>query len=276
MAEELARRGGAVSPPIPADAVLGSDELRDLVDMVRQMARTGARDGARELLDQLQAMLDGLRNGLDAAGDAEAMAEAAALMQALRDLAGQQQALLDQTFAKLREAGNAPADLRPKAAPDKRGAAAAAGAQAELRRQLGGVSERLRSFLGAVPGALQAADKAMNTAAQALRQGDLEAASGAQGQALQALRDAQQGAGQAMGKRLGGGMALFRASGQGGDIFGRSPGGRRGIGIGEVEIPDGSELRRAGEILEELRRRAGERSRPEAELDYIERLLRRF
>jgi len=32
----------------------------------------------------------------------------------------------------------------------------------------------------------------------------------------------------------------------------------------------------SGEILDELRRRAGERSRPEIELDYIDRLLKRF
>lgn len=276
VAEELARRGGAVAPPLAADAMLGSDELRDLVDMVREMTRTGARDGARQLLDQLQAMLDGLRNGLDAAGDASAMAEATALMQALRDLAGQQQSLLDQTFARMREAENAPADLRPKGRPRQNGAAAGAGPQADLRRQLGSLAERLEAFLGSVPGALQAADEAMGRAAEALRRGDLEAGAGAQGEALQALREAQQGAGQAMGRRLGGGVALFPGSGRSGDIFGRSPGGGRGLGIGEVELPDRGELRRASEILEELRRRAGERSRPEAELDYIERLLRRF
>jgi hypothetical protein len=35
-------------------------------------------------------------------------------------------------------------------------------------------------------------------------------------------------------------------------------------------------VQRAREILEELRRRLGEPSRPLLELDYIERLLRRF
>ena len=149
-------------------------------------------------------------------------------------------------------------------------------AQTDLRRELGAVNDRLRSFLGGVPGALQAADEAMGRAAGALRRNDLGAGGGAQGEALQALREAQQAAGQAMGQRLGGGLALFPGGGRGGDIFGRSPGGRRGLGVGEVEIPDERELRRASEILEELRRRAGERSRPEAELDYIERLLRRF
>jgi hypothetical protein len=44
----------------------------------------------------------------------------------------------------------------------------------------------------------------------------------------------------------------------------------------DVEIPDESETQRAREILEELRRRAGELGRPPIEMDYIERLLRRF
>jgi Domain of unknown function (DUF4175) len=45
---------------------------------------------------------------------------------------------------------------------------------------------------------------------------------------------------------------------------------------GNVKIPDQSDLARAREILEELRRRAGEASRAPQELDYIERLLKQF
>jgi len=41
-------------------------------------------------------------------------------------------------------------------------------------------------------------------------------------------------------------------------------------------VPDGSDLQRARHILEELRRRAGERARARLERDYIERLLERF
>ena len=37
-----------------------------------------------------------------------------------------------------------------------------------------------------------------------------------------------------------------------------------------------AELQRAREIMDELRRRAGERQRPKFERDYIDRLLRRF
>jgi hypothetical protein len=45
---------------------------------------------------------------------------------------------------------------------------------------------------------------------------------------------------------------------------------------GGIKIPDQMESRRALDILHELRRRAGERNRPVPELDYIERLLKRF
>ena len=42
------------------------------------------------------------------------------------------------------------------------------------------------------------------------------------------------------------------------------------------ESPDQNILQKSRQILDELRRRAGERFRPSIELDYIERLLKRF
>jgi hypothetical protein len=41
-------------------------------------------------------------------------------------------------------------------------------------------------------------------------------------------------------------------------------------------VPDMLPVERARRILEELQRRAGNRERPPVELDYLERLLRRF
>ena len=43
-----------------------------------------------------------------------------------------------------------------------------------------------------------------------------------------------------------------------------------------VKVPDAIDAQRAREILEELRKRSGEALRPPVELDYIDRLLRRF
>jgi Domain of unknown function (DUF4175) len=43
-----------------------------------------------------------------------------------------------------------------------------------------------------------------------------------------------------------------------------------------VKVPEEADVQRARQILEELRKRLGERQRPPAELDYIERLIERF
>ena len=43
-----------------------------------------------------------------------------------------------------------------------------------------------------------------------------------------------------------------------------------------VKLPDELDLQRARQILQELRKRAAELGRPEQELEYLERLLRRF
>ena len=43
-----------------------------------------------------------------------------------------------------------------------------------------------------------------------------------------------------------------------------------------TEVPDKADLQKAREILEELFRRAGERFRSSDELNYLNRLLRRF
>ena len=45
---------------------------------------------------------------------------------------------------------------------------------------------------------------------------------------------------------------------------------------GDVKIPDQDMMQKSREILDELRRRAGEHYRPQIELDYIDRLLQRF
>ena len=49
-----------------------------------------------------------------------------------------------------------------------------------------------------------------------------------------------------------------------------------GDDINRVKIPDIGTMERIQDILDELRNRAGQRHRPQLELDYIDRLLRRF
>ncbi len=64
------------------------------------------------------------------------------------------------------------------------------------------------------------------------------------------------------------------------DSRGRDPLGRsnQGTGLdnGDVVVPEEAERQRSQAIQDELRRRGAERERPRRELDYIDRLLRRF
>jgi len=170
--------------------------------------------------------------------------------------------------------------------------------QQALRRALGELMQQFGDFTGEVPEPLGRADQAMREAVEALRRGDNAGAQAAQQRALEAL---QQG-GQEMQSQTAGRMGLMEAddgegdpggenteigrdeSGQGRQLGqGRDPLGRPrrdqagGQNDGaDVRVPEEMELKRTRDIQEELRRRAGERDRPKPELEYIERLLRRF
>jgi hypothetical protein len=113
----------------------------------------------------------------------------------------------------------------------------------------------------------------------ALTQGDATASADAQARALDQL---QQGARQMrsqlrdqLARRPGGGP-MDMMQGENRDPFGRDEGSGGMIDTSDIAIPEEADLQRSREILDELRRRGADRTRPEVELDYIERLLRRF
>ncbi|MFZ9948233.1 MAG: DUF4175 family protein [Gemmobacter sp.] len=61
------------------------------------------------------------------------------------------------------------------------------------------------------------------------------------------------------------------------DPLGRAEGGLGGLDADDTEVPGAADVaRRAQELQRELSRRAGELERPEAERDYLRRLLDRF
>ncbi len=88
----------------------------------------------------------------------------------------------------------------------------------------------------------------------------------------------QYGPGNGQNRRNGRGRGFDRRADDRRDPLGRAlkdgTGGRDESG--NVKVPDEMELARTREIQDELRRRSGERGRPPAELDYLERLLRQF
>jgi uncharacterized protein (TIGR02302 family) len=148
--------------------------------------------------------------------------------------------------------------------------------QRELKDRLGKLQQQMREkgAGGGSPNQLSQAEKAMEDAENALEQGDLDEATQQQGRALEQMRQGAQSMAQEMMRNMP------QRYGQSGDTP-RDPLGRpqrsQGPDLGtSVKVPDQIDIQRAREILEELRRRLGESTRGTQELDYLERLLRRF
>jgi uncharacterized protein (TIGR02302 family) len=131
---------------------------------------------------------------------------------------------------------------------------------------------------------LAEADGAMGDAGSRLGEGNADAAVDSQGRALEALRkgaqslaDAmQQGDGDQAGDGLGDRMGRQQAGPNGTDPLGRPLRGREWGDELSKMIPGEIDVQRVRRILEELRRRLSDPSRPQIELDYIERLLKDY
>jgi hypothetical protein len=123
----------------------------------------------------------------------------------------------------------------------------------------------------------------MDEAERRLREGDLPGALDRQAEALDALRDGLQNLGQALAedqRRENGGQPGERFGnadprGQR-DPLGRAQGQMGRLGTDENMLQGDDVYRRAQDLLQELRRRAGELGRSESERDYLRRLLERF
>jgi hypothetical protein len=169
--------------------------------------------------------------------------------------------------------------------------------QRALRRALGELMQQFGDLTGEIPDSLGRADQAMREADEALRAGRDPRA-----HQRQAIRELQEG-GRQMARQLQRqfGMTQEGEDGDGEDMAGdmqpggegrdqarqqgpgRDPLGRRtregpsGLDDGsDTRVPDEAELLRARRIQDELRRRGAQKERPPAELDYIDRLLKRF
>ncbi len=166
--------------------------------------------------------------------------------------------------------------------------------QQQLRDRLRDMQRRMQGMGMPNQQGLGDAEQAMGEAEGALGQGDPNAAAQAQGRALEGLRNGAQQLAQQMqqegqGQGEGEGMADGDPQPGGRDransrqVQPRDPLGRegnqressRGVISGDTRVPGEAPQVRARRILEELRRRLGETLRPQEELEYLERLLRR-
>ena len=156
------------------------------------------------------------------------------------------------------------------------GAGTLAERQDGLRQRLDKMMQALGEGTGDVPAPLGRAERAMRDAHKDLRNGNQLGAIQNQKEALDALRDSAQSIAKAMDDAN---RQARAGSGRGGrastDPFGRPIAGAPDVNS-VLNMPDKGEVQRAREILNEIRRRAAERGRPQSELDYLDRLLERF
>lgn len=239
-----------------------SDDLKKLIDRMRQLGELGEREAASELLSQLDDILSGLQYAQPQAGGSASDPT----LDALADIIRRQLELQNRTH-KLTPDGNAGDQSNEQQALD------------DLQRQQSELSRRFEDLMsglskqgGADQGkdGLEGAGRAMRQAGRDLGAGNAESAVGNQGAALDALR---RGAREMM-RSQGQGTAGIREGGT--DPLGR-PTGRRGPDFGgDTKVPGEIEVQRARRLLEELRRRYSDPGRPALELDYLRRLIAPF
>jgi len=280
----------------PDSQTIDRDQLNEMLEQMQELAESGAREAARDMLAQLQEMLENLQAGvMQQQQQQNSQANPAMeLMEDLQNLTRAQQELLDRTFQESQQGQQEgqQGENMPSQTPSQPGTGSGsqlgsdfgtegAAVQEALRRALGEMMRQMDEMTGEIPVPLGRAEQSMRQSEQALGQGQT-------GQAVQPQADSvdqlQQGLQDFVDQVLE--QMAQQNSGQVGQMMqqlnsGRDPLGRPmpnsgGMNTEEVGIPSQSDLQRARQILDELRRRSGQRSRPIDELDYIDRLMRQF
>jgi uncharacterized protein (TIGR02302 family) len=246
MAENLQKQMQSGQKPDDADPnaqTIDQHELNSQVDKMNQMAQAGSRDAAQDMLDYIKQLLENMK-----AGAGKANEQGKKSLQDLKDMAKKQRDM---------ENGSDPSSA------DK---------QEALRKSLGESARQIGEAMGNIPQALSEADKAMRNAAKALQRGTKGGAQGEQENAADKLDEAAQDLSDQLSQQKGNETIM---KGEGEDN--RDPLGRARFDTGRsVHVPTDREMQRSREILDELRKRAGEHDRPRQELDYLQRLLQQY
>jgi uncharacterized protein (TIGR02302 family) len=283
LAEQFRNNPQQLARPLDSNTkMLRQQDLNNMLERMERLSRQGDKEGARQLLEQLQQMLENLQMAQPGQGGGDSDMEQA--LNELGDMIRKQQQLRDKTYKQGQ-------DSRRDRQRGRQSADQSMGdlQQDQLAKQ--GLGPGQRGDQGQ-PGADQGdgedgladADGAMGDAGSRLGEGNSDAAVDAQGKALEALRkgaqslaDAmQQGEGDQAGDGPGDRMGRQQAGPNGTDPLGRPLRGREWGDELSKMIPGEMDVQRVRRILEELRRRLSDPSRPQIELDYIERLLKDY
>lgn len=296
----LAERGGEASDEFAQQGEgqsITGDQIQQLMDEIQRLMEDGRMAEAQELLDQLSQLLENLQVTQGGAGEGQSPGQQS--MQELGETLREQQELSDDLFGQMQQPGEGEGEggaeqQDSQSGQSGEGAGTGTGAggdglpdrQRALRQQLD-LQQQMLPGQGTDGGEstqrlLDQAGRAMDEAERALRDGDLGQALDSQAEAIEALREGMRTLGEMLAEdgRIDGAEpgAAPRDLGQmqQRDPLGRQAGDGGQVGTDETLLRGEDVYRRARDLLEELRRRSGERLRPEAELDYLRRLLDLF
>lgn len=270
--------------------MITQNQLDEMLDRLQKLMEEGKTAEAAELMAQIQEMMENMRV---VEGDGQG-GQGGPGQQAMRDLGETlrgQQGLSDDAFRDMQQGrqGEDPGAQEGEGEQEgENGGQSLAERQEDLRRRLEQL-ERQGNLPGegSEPGEegrrkLEETRRAMREAEEALREGDLPGALDRQAEAMEALRDGIRDLGEALAEenQQDGQSQEGRQFGQnepnGRDPLGRQQGESARIGSDNNLLQDKDVYRRAEELLEEIRRRSGDLTRPEGERDYLKRLLDLF
>jgi uncharacterized protein (TIGR02302 family) len=315
LAEEQQRNGEDPQTAENFDGpVMSADKLQEMLDELQRLMEEGKTAEAAELMDQIREFMENMQivQGEGGQGQGGPGQQAMRDMQErLRD----QQELSDETFQDLQgnqdgqadegqqdgqqpgqqgQNGDQPGQQPGQGQGDGQGNQpdnrSLAERQRDLQRQLDALGNGQLPGDGTEQGeagrqALDDAARAMEEAEQALRDGDLNGALDKQADAMEAMREGMRQFGEALAQEQ---REQQGQPGQSDQAFGRDdpnsqldPLGRdlgdaARIGSDRNMVQGEDVYRRAQDLLEEIRRRSGDQERPEAERDYLQRLLDLF
>lgn len=307
MTEQLQQRmaEGEEIPQLGPDAnMVSPQDIDQMMEEIREMMRNGMTETAQQMLEQLRNMMENMQAGMEMQMSQDGQ-QAMDMLESMQDIMEGQRELMDRTHERSQNQQNqggegqqqrsqsgqsgGEGNSSDKGSQGRQGDQASGPNSADavlqdaLRRQLGEIMRQFGEMMGEIPEPFGRADQGMSDSAERLGNGDPRNALESQGDAMDALQDAANAARDAFMERFQNPLGSLgqQMPGQAGqrdmDPFGRQPSDAfRGPMQGEVDVPDGGSIERAREIRDELRRRAGERDRPPAELDYIDRLLDQF
>lgn len=269
-------------------------QLQDMLNRMQELMEQGRMAEAQQLLEQLNRLMENLQMAQNQGQGQQSPGQQA--LQGLQDTLRNEQQLSDEAFQGMQNQ-NGQQGQRPGQRPGQ--GQADQGQQGDgrsLSEQLADRQQALRDELrrqrDGLPGSgegseqarrsLDEAGRAMEDAEDALRENDLAGAMDNQAEAMDRLRDGIQSLGEELAQQQQQGQgqqgeAMGQAAPRGQrDPLGRETGGEGAVGTRDNLLQDEEVYRRARDLLDEIRRRSSDQTRPESELDYLKRLLDQF